>query len=369
MIKEILDKYDKIYPIRLDIPGAGFGAVILTTMNLVRYCERNNFYPVVSYDAKCKTAFFDADHGNELWGQYFEPVMPISYEAFQNLIKESPVPQNRILQPTTEEAVKISEEHPDSVCTFTFGKWRYEALENLDIWYNNQREKGRETISKYVRPKRHILEKVDAFYHKHLSNKFVLGLHIRGTDMNYAPIVSPAEYFPHIDEQIRQEPDLKIFLATDQKQYIEVLTFRYGDRLVYADCFRSDNEIAPFERTGSSPYKKGEDVLLDILLLSRANFLIKGGSNVGEMALYFNEELECLDLSYKKTKAYGEDYKNGWEPMSNRTAWDVFSKRGMTTIAKDADTQSNIQAIGFKLRKAAKYTRVYLGALKRKILS
>ena len=41
------------------------------------------------------------------------------------------------------------------------------------------------------------------------------------------------------------------------------------------DSLRSDNDVLAFEHENGSPYKKGEDVLIDTLLLSRTNSIIK----------------------------------------------------------------------------------------------
>jgi hypothetical protein len=52
--------------------------------------------------------------------------------------------------------------------------------------------------------------------------------------------------------------------------------------------------VAAFELENGSPYKKGEDVLIDTLLLSRTNSIIKCAAAGGEFALWFNENLEVL---------------------------------------------------------------------------
>jgi hypothetical protein len=347
--------------------GAGFGAMILITINQLRYCERNDYYPIVAYDASCTNAFFDAAAGDEMWSHYFEPVMPWTYTEFKQVAKKRDLAE-RIHRLSSQEAIKLSEEHPESVYSFPFGKWRSKYLGDLDDWYDLQRAKGRETVGKYVRPKAHILQKVSSFYEEHFSDCFVLGVHIRGTDLHYAPVVSPAEYFPHIDAVLEKEPSLKIFLATDQAQYIPVFEKRYGDKVAYSDSFRSDNEVAPFQRTELSPYKKGEDVLLDILLLSKANFLIKGSSNVGEMAMYFNPNLECLDLGYKKQKAFGQSYDKDWDNHTNPPAWNLISKRGLDDLAKDTNSQSLGQLIWYRTRKRLKNLRIYAGKIKQKII-
>ena len=55
--------------------------------------------------------------------------------------------------------------------------------------------------------------------------------------------------------------------------------------------------FAPFKNEEVSAFKKGEDVLLDILLLSKCQYLFKSVSAVGEYALWFNSDLECTDFA------------------------------------------------------------------------
>ncbi len=366
MVSEILKSYKKIYPISINMEGGGFGSVILITINQIRYCERNNLYPVVAYDSRCKNAYHDASLGNEMWSQYFESIKEFGYDHFQEASKKGRL-EGHLHRLSSAEAIKVSEEHPDSVYSFPFGKWRSADLGDLDEWYALQRAKGRETVQKYIRPKAHILKKADDFYNRYCGHSFVLGLHVRGTDLHYAPVVSPAEYFPHVDQWIEKQPGLKILLATDQAQYIPVFEARYGERVVYSDSFRSDNEVAPFLRKELSAYKKGEEVLLDILLLSGANFLIKGSSNVGEMALYFNPDLECLDLGYKKQKAFGQSYDKDWDNHTNPPAWKLVNQRGLDTLAADAAAQNAAQRAVYELRKKLKVIRVKGGIVKRKL--
>jgi len=53
-------------------------------------------------------------------------------------------------------------------------------------------------------------------------------------------------------------------------------------------------------------YRKGEDVLIDTLLLSRVDFLLKCSSSVGEFAIYFNPALSqrSIDLQYLTDRSY-----------------------------------------------------------------
>ncbi len=357
MINDILKKHKKIYVLNINLTGAGFGAVLLTTLSQLRYCERQNYYPIINYDSTSLNAFFDSTKGNDLWNQYFQPILPFTYQNLKNALQSSQVTEQDLITLPSDEMIKICEEHPDSIYSYTFGKWRFNKPEQLDEWYALQRKKGQETIQKYVKLKNDIKNKVDQFYNDHLAGSFVLGIHIRGTDLHYAPPVSPPEYFPHIDELIKQHPVLKIFLATDQRQYIDAFKEKYGDKVFYSDCFRSDNEIAPFNRKEISPHKKGEDVLLDILLLSKSDFLLKGTSNVSEFALYFNPLLKCKDLSISKIKAFGQDYGDGWDNMANKPAWEIIGAKNIREKSQNISSQNLIQLIKFNIRKKYLNTR------------
>ncbi len=337
-MKEVLNKYDKIYVIKAPLTGAGFGAIILNVLSHLRYSKRANYYPVVNFDNSWDNPYADPSLHDNFWHHYFEPVMSYSSNDLKKYAAEinDSTADDSIFSMPYETFVELVEEHPDSVYSFTFGKWRFAKNLDLDEWYKEQRRKGRETVKEFIRPKAHIVDKVNSFYKQHLKGSFVLGLHVRGTDMNYGAVVAPAEYFKHIDSYIKQHADLKIFLATDQVQYLEVFQDKYGERVYYTNCLRSEDEIAPFKMENASPYQKGEEILLDILLLAKSDFLIKSASNVGEMAIYFSENLECLDLAYKKRYAYGEDYADNWDTNANTVAWKLMEGRKLDELSEDA---------------------------------
>ncbi len=352
---EFADESDQISPIaRLEFSsGGGFGAWILSSINLVRHCERAGWTPVLDYHSGCENPFFDPAYGNNMWEQYFEPVGGLSVSELDARLAdpEDPLSPEHVVGLGQAEALRIIEEHPESVYTFTFGHWRLNPPEDLAGWYDDQREQGRRTVGAAVHPKPHIVEKVEAFRRSHIGDRKVLGIHMRGTDLHYAPPVSPAEYFEPIAKYLEAEPEARIYLATDQAQYLDLMQERYGDRLLAFDCDRSTTSVAPFELEEISPYKKGEDVLIDILLLSQCDFLLKGASNVGEFALYFNPALCCLDLSLDKRRAFGQDYGSGWDVVSNKPAWELVGKGDLATVRDDAASQSIGQAAAYFLRR------------------
>ena len=332
--------------------GAGFGACLLTALNYIRYCEREGLTPVVHIDASCNTRFLDPDWGDNVWEQYFEPVGPYSSETLQRMLAD-PAHARQVwdLRHVDDSMPAKINADRDSIFSWTFGQWRTDAPEDIEAWFEEQRRKGRETIRKHVRVKPHVMQKVDAFVESEMRGRYILGVHIRGTDLHYAPPVSPAEYFEPIEGYLEAHPGTAIFLATDQLQYLEVMQKRYGRRVLSYDCLRSATSTAPFEMKVGSPYQKGEDVLIDILLLSKCEFMIRGASNVPEMALYFNPEIVSLDLSLKRRFAFGQDYGERWSPLATRPAWEMMGKTDLERVPDDASSQDLRQRARYEWRR------------------
>jgi hypothetical protein len=332
--------------------GAGFGACLLTALNYVRYCEREDLTPVIHIDASCNTRFLDPDYGDNVWEQYFEPVGPYTSAELQRMLVDPAcsqlASQLRTVDDSLPERIKANS---DSIFTWTFGHWRKETPGDIEAWFAEQRRKGRETVSERVRVRPRVLEKVERFFEREMKGRQVLGVHIRGTDLHYAPPVSPAEYFVSIDRYLEGHPDAAIFLATDQVQYLEVMKKRYGRILLHHECLRSATSTAPFEMATGSPYQKGEDVLIDILLLARCAFMIRGASNVPEMAIYFGQALGSKDLSLEKRFAFGQDYGERWFSLATRPAWEMIQKTDLEEIPEDAASQTALQRAHYEWRR------------------
>ncbi|MDX1645420.1 MAG: hypothetical protein R3244_13785 [Thermoanaerobaculia bacterium] len=342
----------KVFVMNLSLKGSGFGLCILDTINQIRYCERENLIPVALYDASAESHFYDPEHGDSMWEQYFEPLGEYSARDLELRADDPrhPLRADNRIELDRSEIIEMFEQHEDSLFAWPYGRWRRGDLEDIESWYADQRAKGRQIVRRYIRPRAEIAAKVDDFWQAKLEGSYVLGVQIRGTDLHYAPPVSPAEYFESIDRRIGEHPDLKIFLATDQRQYVEVMRDRYGERLVSYDVLRSDDEVAPF-KMDASPYKKGEDVLIDILLLARSDHLLRGASHVAEMAMYFGpDSLECTDLAIRKTKAFGQDYGKLWSYDASRPAWSLLKKTELDAVSDNAASQTPLETLIYAAR-------------------
>jgi len=144
-----------------------------------------------------------------------------------------------------------------------------------------------------------ILSKAEATWTSVVKSKSpakVLGVHIRGTDKFISQKMTPSTYFSTIDSYVSKYDNTSgkvvIFLATDDDGYRSEMTTRYGDRVVtQPDVVRATGSSATWKTDGGSPSTKGLTTLMDSLLLSKCDYLLKSASAVSEYAIYYNTKL------------------------------------------------------------------------------
>ncbi|WP_420385214.1 hypothetical protein [Roseivirga sp.] len=264
---------------------AGFGALLIYALNGIRKAESMSTIPVIDFNDKNCPYFFDAKKGNQVWEYFFEKTSPYSYEEVRNWVLDGTISEEKIHFIDASEAAKSHQHDPDRLATF----WAWQEPEDKALWMNEKRSLGRKYIQEYINPQSHILEKVTHFVETRFKSDLIIGLHIRGTDFAYAKPTPLEAYFNEIDEQIRShgQANYQVYVATDQQQYLEAFKERYSDKVVHLDAVRSENHIAPFRFEQISGYQKGEEVLMDILILSQCHHIIKGAAATGELASWF----------------------------------------------------------------------------------
>ena len=299
---------DKFLIITINHPYAGFFAYVNFALNQLIYAEQHSLSPVVYFGPQSgdgPNAYFDAGVGDNMWDYYFEPVATLTYADIERRLSDpdDPLTLDDLTTLSVEELWRIHEAEPESIYPYPHGI-HSDKFKSDPGWYSKQRARAHYIINKYVRIKPHILAKVDAFEREYFAGNRVLGIHMRGTDKGSAKlspelmrIVKPREYFRHIDEYTDRHGYCKIFVATEQQQFLHQITARYGDRVLSYQAMRTSGLRNPFQLDGNG-YRKGEDVLIDCLLLSRSDYLLKCTSAVGEFAMYFNPKLACVDLNH-----------------------------------------------------------------------
>jgi hypothetical protein len=198
---------------------------------------------------------------------------------------------------------------PESVQTYPHGlyrhlkipRWRYD-----EPWHWMMRTRANHILQTYARLRTGPLRVAAEFYRTHVlvqGDRPLLGLHLRGTDKLRnigGRVIRPAEYHPLIDQYLKHRPDAILIVATDSPSFLAEMRQRYGSKLIFYEALRSERNAFADHRVLNN-YKKGEDALVDSLLLSCANFLIKPASALSEFSVYWNLALHnnTIELQYE----------------------------------------------------------------------
>lgn len=322
----------KILLITMNHSNAGLFAQVTFALNQIRYCETHGYLPVVWFGEDSidgPNAFFDPSIGDNVWDYYFEPVAGYTYGDIKARIDDPSdfLSNAQITRLTPEQLSYLHEHDPDSIYNYPYGYYKKVRID--EAWYERQRNKAHDVISRYVRVKPDIATDVESFVGGNFVGHPVLGIHLRGTDKGTANanrklmrIVPPAEYFPFIDSYIDEKSSARIFVATDQVQFLKEIKSRYSERVIHYEAMRAEGSVNVFQMEGNN-YRKGREVLIDALLLSRCDFLLKCTSAVGEYAMYFNPELRCRDLNHE-----------GRSPLWMSLPWIKFTKRRRSRLGR-----------------------------------
>ncbi len=200
--------------------------------------------------------YFDQEHGPNWWTYYFEPIR----------YGDTSSPKKYVV-----------------------GYLPHGVPWNLDSETLTAKENAHRLIQKYVRIQPHILEKVDAFVQMYFTSDFVIGVHYRGTDKE-----GPSEkMFMEIDRQIKQcdRSDYMIFVATDSQMFLDLMLKKYGDTVCFCDHVRSFNGTPIHLNPWTDKYRIGEEALIDCLLLSKGDILIRTDSNLSYCSTFFNPDV------------------------------------------------------------------------------
>lgn len=167
-----------------------------------------------------------------------------------------------------------------------------EADQSLRSGLKMTRMRAYEILHRYVRPLPHIQNQINAFAATYFQDKTVVGVHYRGTDKKAeAPRVPYEKIYEAIDALEFQ--DFLLFVATDEAAFLAEISARYPGRVVAAEAMRS-TDGSPLHFNTSHQYQVGEEAVIDCLLLSRCDLLIRTPSFLSLYTTYFNPHMPVL---------------------------------------------------------------------------
>lgn len=192
--------------------------------------------------------------------------------------------------------------NPPTGIPIEFKAWqkiRFSLIAQFEI----EPDRAYKLIQRYIQIKDLIQRKIDSFFASHLNGSYIIGIHYRGTDKySEAPPVTYATMFSHIDvalakAQKERGGTIKLFVATDDQHFLDAARKKYPNRVYAWNAPRSTGNNAVHTGKTGSPYEKGESAIIDAVLLSKCNFLIKTASNLSDASLMFNPNLTYIRVN------------------------------------------------------------------------
>jgi len=181
---------------------------------------------------------------------------------------------------------------PKTTQAYDVGSWWLERYFSNQIYqgqYNAHTPANLNNLKIKNKVYNHILkikdEYLDKFETKRLElgiDENTLGIQIRGTDKKQEiPEIEIQNIFNLIDG-VKKE---KIFVATDDKYYLDGLLTRYGGRIVYDDSLQISSGSQSIHHNCFNRSQINEEVLSSVYLLSKCSHFLYSFSNVSLLSL------------------------------------------------------------------------------------
>jgi hypothetical protein len=226
--------------------------------------EKGNYstFSGISVDFGEIGLYYDPDYGPNWWNYYFEPICL--------------------------GALSPSEARCAS---------RAEAVAALAARRQTPRSEVAAIVEKFVHVKPFIMEKVDDFVDRYFRGLYILGVHYRGADKVESPRLPYTHVIQQIEKNLPLDRPYKIFIATDEALFLEAAQEKFRDQIIHIEAHRSRDREGVHQSPSNPHYMVGEEALIDALLLSKCNLLIRTSSNLSLWSTYFNPHLPVVLLN------------------------------------------------------------------------
>lgn len=263
----------------------GIGANLIWALEVMAYCNEKDLVPQIKFKYP----------GSRDFNDYFKDFFSI------------PIPK------TTNKPVGYAKMRSFKDLNLNF-VWDYNSKLNLEL--------ADKLIKKYLKISDVILDEVLEFEEKKFKNKKILGVHYRGTDKkSEAPSIKFEDVLKNINFYIEKFPETDlVFISSDDANFIDYMSNSQVKRPLEFnnDSFRSTNGLA-IHNSGQNLYLINKDAIINCLLLSKCDALMKTASILSAWSKLFNPKIPLIILTkpYKKIQFFPEkDFKNVlFEPL------------------------------------------------------
>ncbi|XP_066300429.1 uncharacterized protein [Branchiostoma lanceolatum] len=286
--------------------GTGFASLLLMTIDDLATCLVRGFTPTVVW-SDCEYCG-SPGHNKNYWTWYFEAINPGIEEEAKTSVCMGPMRYH-------VDQISIWE-------TRTGGEgnlvdFRFADMENKISSYSppitaEVSALVSYVISGYIKPAPRIRKMVDTFYQSFMAGRINIGVHVRLGNDHLEEMSDEEQEAPELQdflqvvkkiiddvkaEDVGDKP-VRIFLASDDHEVNAAFKDEFGkDKVVHAEGFRGDEVIDKLGRDKAVARQFGDEVLVDILLLSKCDYLVHDESNVASVAYYFNPKMRSYFVS------------------------------------------------------------------------
>lgn len=261
---------DKVFYVIKRTPGTGLFSNVVFVLNHLKIAKKNNFIPIVDMSS-FKTIYNEKKKLFKTfnsWNYYFENVSKYS----------------------------LNEVYKSNKVIIVCDKFFHHFIYNMDHKDFNK------TISEKIKINKKFIKLCKKFETKNFGKK-TLGVHFRGTSYKQSPghpmpatvnqMISLVKYV------IQKDKIEKIFIATEEKNYLKKFKKEFPNNLVYIEnAYRSDkNDAFKVYPRLNHRYKLGREALIETILLSKCDSFIFLNSNISSASMAFN-----LNPNQKKYK-------------------------------------------------------------------
>ena len=242
--------------------SVGLGAKLEWCLEILAYCHENGLIP------QFKFSYPHSEKSEDYFGKFFK-------------LKEI-IDENKPVRFTT-----IS-----SIIELDLGK-DYDTILTIEL--------ATYLINKYLAVKQDVISEVESFCHQHFANRRVLGVHYRGTDKTKeSPVVPYDTVKRNIEHYLKLHPETGcVFIASDDINFIENMEWAsVGRSIIYRnDSLRSQDGNSIHESADTNKYEVNRDAIVNCLLLSRCDALLKTASILSGWSKLFNPKLPVVVLN------------------------------------------------------------------------
>jgi hypothetical protein len=283
--------------------GYGFWSDVSQVLGALLLAEVTGRIPVVHWG---RNSLFGDGSAANAFHNYFEPVSNVTLENMARLPDASFFPPKWNQKNLFEEGVNkwqgsysrtaalyfLPRRETIAVCDFYIGvidviPW---LATDHPLYEKPPSDVYRYLINKYLRPRQSIVSDCESFYEAHLGGRRFVAIHIRGSDKELEDAELHRTNHSNFVALKTVDPTWKIFLLTDDENWVARVRGTYGDRVITTDCRRASGKTGVHYLKPNDRVRLGREVMVDVYLARRADkFFGNGRSNVAAFIALFKD--------------------------------------------------------------------------------